>query len=161
MAKTKTKHSTADLIVKHIHRHLQREVRATPKFPKLNLRGLEKMQITSTMVFACAAVVTLLVGYQLVKASLNEDNPAFVAKDAEDYAAQTAFYKGETTETMHSAADFAAAQDAVASAARATQLSQIFNLIGVTLVAALFIRLHQEYGLFSPIHPSFRIRRIR
>lgn len=158
MAKTKTKHSTADLIVKHIHRHLQREVRATPKFPKLNLRGLEKMQVTSTMVFACAAIVTLLVGYQLVKASFNEDNPAFVAEDAQDYVAQTAFYKGET---MHSAADFEAAQDAVASAARATELSQVFNLLGVTLVAALFLHLHQEYGLFSSLHPSFRIRRIR
>ena len=157
--KSKT-NTTADLIVKHIHKHLTREVKATPQFPKLNFKGLKQFQVSSTALFALAGIVILTVAFQLVKLSYNVENPVFIAEDATDYTAQTAFYTSETGETLHSAADYTAAQEVVASAAQAAELSQVFNLLGALLVIALFVHLHQEYGLFSSIHPHFRIRRI-
>jgi hypothetical protein len=151
MPKRKT-NTTADLIVRHVHRHLTREVKsATPQFPKLNFKGLKQFEISSTALFAFAGIIILTIAFQLVKLSFNTESSVFIAKDAEDYAAQTAFYTGEkvAAEPMHAAAEESRAEP-----------SQAASVFGFVLVAALFWHLHREYGLFAT-GPHFRIRRIR
>ena len=156
MEKTKT-NTTADLVVKHSYKHLQKQGKI-PKFPKLYLKGLQKLNISSTALFTLAGILVLTLAYQLVKFSVNIDNPAFIAENATDYAAQTAFYAGET---MHSAAEMQSARELIAQAAQAAELSRFFSVIGFALVIVLFWYLNHAYGIFEGIHPHFRIRRIR
>lgn len=147
--------STADLIVLHSRAHLALR-------PHLIVR--EKLsdfsQIISPLIFAFAGLVVTAAAIQVMVSSSSHPT-AFVADNATDYAAQQNFYAGNSNESLHAAADFTAVREKLHSAAIATELSQVLNVIGLLLVIAALFYLHREHNVFALNKVKFQIRRIR
>ncbi|MFH1375610.1 MAG: hypothetical protein ABIH35_03005 [Patescibacteria group bacterium] len=151
---TLIKRNTADLIVHHSEQHLARRphLRLLTRLPNLSRLG-------NPVIFALAGICVLLVAFQIVNSSTAD--PAFLAENATDYAAQEAFY-ADSEEPLHAAAsNYAAAREVVHEAAVAAELSQALNVIGLALIALVLWYLQREHGIFSSAQAGFHIRRIR
>jgi hypothetical protein len=154
MPKTKNKkvRSTADLVVGHAERHLE-------KNPHLNL-WVKLTSRIDTLMFAFAGIIVMLAAFHVVN-SAGVESPAFETLNATDYSSQQDFYSGESEETHAAAGEFASAKMKVREAAIAMELARALKFIGLFLLVGAIWYLHDQHGIFDRNRAGFTIRKIR